>query len=156
MAAGKHVFVEKPLCLTRDELDAISAQMADLPELAVMVGFNRRYAPLTVTAKKLLDSVTEPKTLVMTVNAGAVPPDSWLHDPDTGGGRIVGEACHFIDLLRHLAGSPVSSMEVQPMDYGEVPMTPDRAQISLRFRGWLDRHDPLPRKRSQGISQGTA
>lgn len=134
LEAGKHVFVEKPLCLTRTELDTISAKMATRPELAVMVGFNRRFSPLTVTAKKLLDGVSEPKSLVMTVNAGAVPADSWLHDPEIGGGRIVGEACHFIDLLRHLADSPIAGMEVQPLDYGEVPTTPDRAQIVLRFR----------------------
>ncbi len=98
-----------------------------------MVGFNRRFSPLTVTAKSLLEKVSEPKSLMMTVNAGAIPADSWLHDPDIAGGRIVGEACHFIDLLRHLAGSPVTSMDVQSLDYGELPMTPDRVQIVLRF-----------------------
>ena len=133
LEAGKHVFVEKPLCLTATELDAIEAKMAAQPDQAVMIGFNRRFSPLTVTAKGLLEKVAEPKSLVMTVNAGAVPADSWLHDPEVGGGRIVGEACHFIDLLRHLAGAPVSGMDVQALDYGEMPMTPDRAQITLRF-----------------------
>lgn len=133
LEAGKHVFVEKPLCLTAPELDAIEAKMATQSDLAVMIGFNRRFSPLTVTSKGLLEKVSEPKSLVMTVNAGAVPADSWMHDPEVGGGRIVGEACHFIDLLRHLAGAPVSGMDVQALDYGEMPMTPDRAQITLRF-----------------------
>lgn len=134
LQADKHVFVEKPLCLTMDELGQIETAMQQKPALGVMVGFNRRFSPLTITAKGLLDKVSEPKSLIMTVNAGAIPSDSWLHDPEVGGGRIVGEACHFIDLLRHLAGSAVASMDVQSLDYREMPMTPDRVQIVLRFQ----------------------
>ena len=98
-----------------------------------MVGFNRRFSPLVQTASDLLAKTHEPKSLVMTVNAGAIPPDVWVHDPEIGGGRIVGEGCHFIDLLRHLAGAPVQSMDVAALNYGDVPVTPDRVQITLKF-----------------------
>ena len=73
-----------------------------------MVGFNRRFAPHVQKAKGLLEGVTGPKALVMTVNAGAMPQNHWTQDADVGGGRIVGEACHFIDLLRFLAGAPIT------------------------------------------------
>lgn len=107
--AGKHVFVEKPLCLTLDELDAIEARHAELSEQGrapvLMVGFNRRYAPLAVKMRGLLATVSEPKAIIITVNAGAVPADHWTQDASEGGGRIVGEACHFIDLLYYLTGA---------------------------------------------------
>jgi predicted dehydrogenase len=73
-----------------------------------MVGFNRRFAPLVEKMRVLLAGVREPKSFVVTVNAGAVPADHWTQDPAVGGGRIVGEACHFIDLLRFLAASPIA------------------------------------------------
>src|SRR5262249_23235466 len=73
------------------------------------VGFNRRFAPLVSKMRTLLDAVPGPKSLVMTVNAGAIPGEHWTQDPAVGGGRIIGEACHFVDLLRFLAGSRISS-----------------------------------------------
>jgi len=109
--AGKHVFVEKPLCLTLEELARIAQALeasADRKQvLHLMVGFNRRFSPLVRTMKQLLAGATGPKALVMTVNAGAIPSDHWTQDPDVGGGRILGEACHFIDLLRYLAAAPI-------------------------------------------------
>lgn len=109
--AGKHVFVEKPLCLTLSELEAIEAayvkQQAHGKTPLVMVGFNRRFAPQVQRIKSLLAGVSGPKSFVMTVNAGALPADHWTQDPEVGGGRVIGEACHFIDLLRFLAGSPI-------------------------------------------------
>lgn len=111
LEAGKHVFVEKPLCLTLAELDEIEAAHARQREQGktplVMVGFNRRFAPQVQRIKTLLAGVSGPKSFVMTVNAGAIPSDHWTQDPAVGGGRIVGEACHFIDLLRFLAESPI-------------------------------------------------
>ncbi len=111
LAAGKHVFVEKPLCLTLKELARIEqahAAAADRNQaLHLMVGFNRRFSPLVRTMKKLLAGAPGPKALVMTVNAGAIPADHWTQDPEVGGGRILGEACHFIDLLRYLVGAPI-------------------------------------------------
>jgi predicted dehydrogenase len=115
LKADKHVFVEKPLCLTLEELTEIEAAYTDRLEAAdpplLMVGFNRRFAPHVERMKTLLDSVKEPKSFVLTVNAGQVPTDHWTQDQDIGGGRLIGEACHFIDLLRHLAGYPVTTFE---------------------------------------------
>lgn len=113
LLAGKSVFVEKPLCLTLAELAEIEALHARLraagrtPRLGI--GFNRRFAPHVVALKRLLGTVTGPKAIVMTVNAGALPPDHWTQDTQSGGGRIIGEACHFVDLLRFLAASPIRS-----------------------------------------------
>jgi hypothetical protein len=103
LKAGKHVFVEKPLCLTLDELAAIDSVAASAPG-RLMVGFNRRFAPQVQRVKKLLAGAGGPKAFVMTVNAGAIPAEHWTQDREIGGGRVVGEACHFIDLLRFLAG----------------------------------------------------
>lgn len=131
---GKHVFVEKPLCLTLDELATIeyshaaaSARGGDGPML--MVGFNRRFAPHVVRIKSLLGTTAGPKAFVVTVNAGALPADHWTQDPLIGGGRIVGEGCHFIDLLRFLAGSPIVGHTATFMDTS----TRDTASIQLTF-----------------------
>jgi predicted dehydrogenase len=109
---GKHVFVEKPLCLTLGELEAIEqahqAKLAAGQAPLVMVGFNRRFAPQVRKMKDLLGGVSGPKSFVMMVNAGAIPPAHWTQDQAVGGGRIVGEACHFIDLLRFLAGCAIT------------------------------------------------
>jgi predicted dehydrogenase/threonine dehydrogenase-like Zn-dependent dehydrogenase len=112
LEAGKHVFVEKPLCLTLEELEGIRSAYLALPcPLVVTAGFNRRFAPHVTKIKELLDSVSGPKAFIMTVNAGRIPADHWTQDRATGGGRIIGEACHFIDLLRFLAGHPVSAAD---------------------------------------------
>lgn len=132
--AGKHVFVEKPLALTFDELDAIEAAHTRRPDRIVMVGFNRRFAPHVSRIRALMPDVSEPVAFVMTVNAGAVPPDHWTQDARQGGGRILGEACHFIDLLRFLAGAPISGH--QSAGVGSSPgirVASDRASITLRF-----------------------
>ena len=99
-----------------------------------MVGFNRRFAPHVVKMKELLQGVSEPIVLIMTVNAGAIPPGHWTQDPDVGGGRIIGEACHFIDLLRFLADAPISGFEASSI--GAAPgmaITDDKASIMLKF-----------------------
>ena len=133
LAAGKPVFVEKPLCLTLDELAEIEGDLAKPGAPILMVGFNRRFAPMVVKARALLAGVADPKAFVMTVNAGAIPADHWTQDPAIGGGRLVGEACHFIDLLRHLAGSPVLRMEVLGMQRPGGPPRTDIASVSLKF-----------------------
>lgn len=120
LQAGKHVFVEKPLCLTLKELDEIVATYARLSDQGtaplVMVGFNRRFAPQVQRIKSLLAGVSGPKAFVMTVNAGAIPADHWVQSKEVGGGRIIGEACHFIDLLRYLAGSRIVAQTRMAMD----------------------------------------
>ena len=134
LRAGKHIFCEKPLCLTFEELAEIEAEAAERPEQLLMVGFNRRFAPHVVTTKSLLDKVAEPKSLVMTVNAGAIPADHWTQDPEVGGGRIIGEACHFIDLMRYLVGHEIISVQARRM--GDTPtqeVTEDKAAIMLGF-----------------------
>ncbi len=120
--AGKHVFVEKPLCVTLDELAEVEAAYARKASLGaapvVAVGFNRRFAPHSQRVRQLLSGLHGPKALVMTVNAGAIPADHWTQDPAVGGGRILGEACHFIDLLRFLTASPIAGSSVLAMAGG--------------------------------------
>ena len=130
LKAGKHVFVEKPLCLTRTDLAAIeSAHAAAAPRATVMVGYNRRFAPQVVKMKALLGATTGPKSFIATMNAGAIPADHWVHDAEQGGGRIIGEACHYVDLLRFLAGSAIASHSTAFMRTA----TGDTATITLRF-----------------------
>jgi predicted dehydrogenase/threonine dehydrogenase-like Zn-dependent dehydrogenase len=119
LEAGKHVFVEKPLCLTLEELRSIEDTCARLSEQGnaplLMVGFNRRFAPHVQRIKTLLGGVQGPRAFVMTVNAGSIPSEHWTQDLEIGGGRIIGEACHFIDLLRFLADSPVVTHSLTAM-----------------------------------------
>jgi predicted dehydrogenase len=134
LLAGKHVFVEKPLCLNLHDLAEIEAALAARPTQRLMVGFNRRFAPQVRKIRALLSGLAEPKVFLMTVNAGAIPPEHWTQDRRVGGGRIVGEACHFIDLLRFLAGSPISGFHASAM--GKNPgmaVTDDKASITLKF-----------------------
>lgn len=128
LAAGKHVFVEKPLAINHQDLVRIS-EAAQNSQRMVMVGFNRRFAPHTRKIKQLLESAPGPKSFVMTVNAGFIPPSHWTQDPTAGGGRLVGEACHFIDLLRFLAGTPICHQQVLAMR----AETKDSFSINLSF-----------------------
>ncbi|MFA6413682.1 MAG: bi-domain-containing oxidoreductase, partial [Syntrophales bacterium] len=98
----------------------------------VMVGFNRRFSPHIVKIKELLAGRTEPLTMTMTVNAGFIPPEHWTQDPERGGGRIIGEGCHFIDLLSHLAGAPVATISAV-MVGGNGMIREDRMSILLGF-----------------------
>lgn len=135
LAAGKHVFVEKPLCITRDELASLEtayAARADAP--IVMVGFNRRFAPHVVRLRTALSGMREPKAFVMTVNAGMIPREHWTQDPAIGGGRIIGEACHFVDLLRFLAGAPITGVDAYALGPATgLVIREDKATIVLRF-----------------------
>ena len=103
LQAGKHVFVEKPICLTEQELAEIVDLHRACASSQLMVGFNVRFAPLAESLKTRLGQ--SPMAMIYRVNAGAVPADTWIQDPDVGGGRIVGEACHFIDFLTFLSGA---------------------------------------------------
>src|SRR5579864_1097808 len=114
----KNVFCEKPLCRTEDELrEIVRAYLTIDPSErpALMVGFNRRFAPMTAHMKTFVAAIAEPLSLNFRVNAGYLPPDHWLNDPEQGGGRILGEGCHFIDLLMFLAGSPIVEVEARPL-----------------------------------------
>ena len=128
---SKHIFVEKPLVLTRDELSEVTEVYNGLEEKPLlMVGFNRRYAPHVIKIKQLLSSKSSPISMVMTVNAGFIPADHWVHDPASGGGRIIGEACHFVDLLRFLADASIESVNAVAMD----SQCNDSVSIQLRFK----------------------
>ncbi len=161
--AGKHVFVEKPLALVQADLENIERVFAGPGRPMLMVGFNRRFAPHVQKIKSLLCGATEPRVFVMTVNAGVIPLTHWAQDPAVGGGRIVGEACHFIDLLRFLAGSPIGS--INAMSIGRAPgvaVTDDKAAITLRFDdGSLgtilylaNGHKSFPKERLEVFSSG--
>jgi predicted dehydrogenase len=132
LRANKRVFVEKPLALTQAELESIEAEWARAETPFVLVGFNRRYAPLVLTMKRLLANRAEPRAMIMTVNAGALPANHWTRDPQVGGGRIIGEGCHFIDLLRHLAGSSIVEGSTTSQRVSGA-VQPDVSMIQLRF-----------------------
>jgi predicted dehydrogenase/threonine dehydrogenase-like Zn-dependent dehydrogenase len=119
LRAGKAVFVEKPLAIDHAGLAEVEAALAEASREPLLgIGFNRRFAPHVQRMVELLRGVPEPKAMVMTVNAGELPPDHWLIDPLSGGGRLVGEGCHFMDLLRFLAGTPIARCDAFPVADG--------------------------------------
>ena len=124
---GKHIFVEKPLCITLDELKEI--QSAYDPTKILMLGFNRRFAPQVQKIKTLLSATSSPKSFIITINAGSIPSDHWTQDFEVGGGRIIGEACHFIDLMRFLVGDQIILWKSTYMD----SRTRDTVSINLTF-----------------------
>lgn len=133
LRAGKHVFVEKPLCLHPDELEEIREAYEEMAQQGraglLMVGYNRRFAPLVQKIKETLPG--RPKAMLYRINAGAIPADSWIQDPDLGGGRIIGEVCHFVDLLTYLAGAlPTSVSAVALPDPNHCQ---DTVSINLSF-----------------------
>lgn len=129
LEAGKHVFVEKPLALNAEELDAIiTAQQRS--GKTVSVGFNRRFSPHAVAIKKAMGQ--GPMNIVATMNAGFIPANVWVHDLKVGGGRIIGEACHYIDLCAYLTGSKVVAVCMNAMGNAPEENT-DNASLLLRF-----------------------
>lgn len=134
LRSGKNIFVEKPLCLTLAELKEIETLYSTLQNEhpwypLLMVGFNRRFAPQVQKIKELLNGVSGPKYFVMTVNAGAISAEHWTQDPKIGGGRVIGEACHFIDLLRFLAGVSVEKSQRIAME----SLSSDTVTLQLGF-----------------------
>jgi predicted dehydrogenase/threonine dehydrogenase-like Zn-dependent dehydrogenase len=133
LAAGKHVFVEKPLALRPEEVDAIERELVRQGVAGrspvLTVGFNRRFAPHVRRMAELLAGFSGPVALVMTVNAGAIPAAHWTRDAVEGGGRIAGEACHFIDLLRFLSASEIVDIRRMPLAMGRD----ESAAIHLQF-----------------------
>jgi len=137
LRAGKAVFCEKPLCLNEDELAELvraawprgsSVKRGPL----LMVGFNRRFAPMAVQMKQFLSEVHEPLAIHYRVNAGYIPADHWVNDPEQGGGRILGEVCHFVDFLCFLAGACPIQVQAQTVgNPGQYSM--DNVVASLKF-----------------------
>ena len=135
LAAGKHVFVEKPLCLTEEELSLISEAHRSQPDRVVMVGYNRRFATLTRRCLDFLGDRKAPATVLIRINAGAVPADHWAHSQDEGGGRIVSEGCHYFDLAMALTGEmPVSVFARQATAASGLNLG-DEAGITLTLSG---------------------
>ncbi len=115
---NKNIFVEKPLCLNLNDLNKIKKSYSDNVKVnkgnspILMIGFNRRFAPLAVKLKNIIDKFSSPKAFIYTINAGAIPPENWINNPAIGGGRLIGEACHFVDMLRFLAGSKIKTFNI--------------------------------------------
>lgn len=133
LRAGKATYVEKPLALSDDELDELIKAVAEIAAADVpilTVGFNRRFAPITVRMRELLGALAAPKAVIIMVNAGKIPADHWTQDRQIGGGRIIGEGCHFIDLARHLVASPIVDVSTR---YLGGTVKADTATVSLGF-----------------------
>lgn len=132
LKAGKHVFVEKPLAITMPDLEELERAVRDTSGL-LCVGFNRRFAPLTTELQGYLSSRAGPLTIVVTVNAGAIPRDQWTQNVDVGGGRIVGEAIHWVDLARALTGSAIISLRLSVARTRDGCPIDDIAHLALSF-----------------------
>jgi predicted dehydrogenase/threonine dehydrogenase-like Zn-dependent dehydrogenase len=133
LRAGKAVFVEKPPCLTREELQRLrDARAVSGCELAV--GFNRRHAPLAIRLREHVSIGGHPRQVVIRVNAGRLPDDHWTNDPQEGGGRLLGEGCHFVDLACWLVGAAPTTVQatIQPLE-SETLQTAQRFIVSLGF-----------------------
>jgi predicted dehydrogenase/threonine dehydrogenase-like Zn-dependent dehydrogenase len=133
----KNVFVEKPLAINQEQLDHVKAtykRHESTYTKHLMVGFNRRFAPQIIKMKALLRPIAQPKSLIMTMNAGAIPKDHWTQDIERGGGRIIGEACHFIDLMRFLVGHKITSVQARRIGNNDsIDICEDKAAIILGF-----------------------
>ncbi|MGQ9689226.1 MAG: bi-domain-containing oxidoreductase, partial [Desulfobaccales bacterium] len=163
LKAGKHAFVEKPLCLREEELEEIktlySALAAEGKAGLLMVGYNRRFAPLIEMAREKLG--TGPKAMLYRVNAGAIPADSWIQDPEIGGGRILGEVCHFVDLLSFINGSRPEMIYAAAM--GSPQNLQDTLTVNLTFANgslgticyFANGDKGLPKEYLEVYSQGT-
>jgi predicted dehydrogenase len=141
LEAGKRVFVEKPLAIDTMGLDAVCRAWEEAARRArpplLVIGFNRRFAPAVRHMKMLLEGLREPKSFIVTVNAGVIPANHWTRDAHVGGGRIIGEACHFVDLLRFLADNPIVEAQRQPRG-GNTGAADDSATLLLRFADGSD------------------
>lgn len=132
LKAEKHVFCEKPLALTETELEEIENSLQKSRSNLLCVGFNRRFAPMAQKLSDFLKDRTEPLYAQYRVNAGYLPPGHWLHDPEQGGGRILGEGCHFVDFLSFLVGAPPETVLAEGLpDLGRYRQ--DNVQLTLTF-----------------------
>lgn len=132
--ANKHVYVEKPIALTVEELKLVNQAVTRNPENHLMIGFNRRFSPLTEELQTFFSSVNSPLVINIRVNAGAIPVDHWIQDPIEGGGRIIGEGCHFVDLAQAIANSDIKTVFSQSTgDGAQSALLNDNVVISLGF-----------------------
>lgn len=135
LQAGKHVFVEKPLCLTEEELDQISETYQNLArqDLHLMVGFNRRFSTHAVKGRAFFKGRQSPLMMTYRVNAGRIPQDHWIQDPEIGGGRIIGEGCHFIDYMQAICGAIPVSVHARRIAPQSSAMPDDQCILSFTF-----------------------
>lgn len=132
LARGKHVFVEKPLALENEELESVIGTPGS--EAKLMVGFNRRFSPLARAAQKFFSGRQSPLSISYRVNAGRIPQNHWIHDPREGGGRIIGEVCHFVDLVHFLTGSLTTRVYAESIAGGNHEVADDDSVfITLRL-----------------------
>ena len=159
LESGKHVFVEKPLAIDEEGLARVREAQSRRPDLQLMVGFNRRFAPHAVKIRDELSHRSDPLAVRILVNAGALPSEHWTHDPFVGGGRILGEACHFVDLAMFLVGHPIRSVEAAAVE------SPDGSvSIQLTFADgsigaidyWCNGPRSFPKERVEVFSGGRA
>lgn len=161
LKAGKHVFVEKPLALNTAQLNDIITVQQQHPTLSLNVGFNRRFSPHAQKAKSLLGTSNAAMNMIATMNAGFIPPDIWVQDMKVGGGRIIGEACHFIDLMQFLCGSKVAEVCMSALGSNPEENT-DNAIITLKFENgsqgvinyFSNGSKSYPKERIEVYSQG--
>lgn len=161
LEAGKHVFVEKPLAVDEEGLERVRQAYIAHPELQLMVGFNRRFAPHAVKARELLANRSQPLAVEMMVNAGHIPPDHWILDPAAGGGRVIGEGCHFIDLLLAIVGHPITSVQAV-MFGGGGALAEDKMTIVMTYADgsigtvhyWANGPKSYPKERVEIFSEG--
>jgi predicted dehydrogenase/threonine dehydrogenase-like Zn-dependent dehydrogenase len=162
LKAGKNVFVEKPLAINMEQLESV-IETANHSGLPVMVGFNRRFSPVAESVKKEFASITEPLFINIRVNAGMIPKEHWIQDPETGGGRIIGEACHFIDLMQYFTGAEPVSVFAKAIDTTNSALTPyDNVAVVVSFNNgstgnliYLANGDPaLPKERIEVFGGG--
>jgi predicted dehydrogenase/threonine dehydrogenase-like Zn-dependent dehydrogenase len=134
LEAGKHVFVEKPLALDEKELEQVEEIAACRPDLRLMVGYNRRFSPLAREAREVFQRVATPLVINYRVNAGFIPKDHWTQT-EGGGGRILGEVCHFVDLMQYLTNSvPVSVHAISVAAGNDQIPDHDNVIMTLRFQ----------------------
>lgn len=133
---GIHVFVEKPLCLTREQLAEIDAAYAEAAKqgCVLQVGFNRRYSQHARKLREFFNAKTNPLTMIYRVNAGAIPADHWIQDAQIGGGRIIGEACHFIDFMQYVASSDPIGVFAMGVGQHDSGITQDKSIINIEFK----------------------
>ena len=132
LQAGKYVFTEKPLCISEEQFEKVKVEGGGLSR--VMVGFNRRFSPHAKLLKDYFAKRTLPLVMHYRVNAGSIPRDVWIQDPLTGGGRMIGEGCHFIDFMSYVCGAPVTKVQAMCIQTPNAAETPeDSISVNLQF-----------------------
>jgi predicted dehydrogenase/threonine dehydrogenase-like Zn-dependent dehydrogenase len=131
LEAGKHLFCEKPLCVNPEELSRIITAKLAASDKLLMVGYNRRFSPMSISLKEFFTSVREPLSVHYRVNAGSIPPQHWVHDPHQGGGRVIGEVCHFVDYLIYATGAMPTSVFAVALPSPSNP--PDSVVVTITF-----------------------